>query len=182
MMQRVVRHHHVAIRRHLFSTSRLIHGEDEMERFGAALASQIPSTQSGNVLLLHGDLGCGKTCFARGFARTWCSDASMDVTSPTYLLINTYNPPSTSKRSTLHHMDLYRLDRVTSTDAEALGLEDAFTNGTSIVEWPDRLQELPTPRLDVHITYTDVEGEREVHVAAHGGKWERVQAWFHADS
>ncbi|ETV75928.1 YjeE family ATPase [Aphanomyces astaci] len=134
--------------RQLSTSRRVIHGEGEMERLGAALAAQIPSTQSGNVLLLHGDLGSGKTCLARGLARTWCCDPSMDVTSPTYLLINTYDPPEASTRHTLHHMDLYRLDSVTSTDVEALGLEDTFTTGTSIVEWPDRLQVLPTPRLD----------------------------------
>ncbi|CAK4134663.1 unnamed protein product [Aphanomyces euteiches] len=164
--------------RRLFSeTHREIKGEEAMEHLGSSLALQVPK-RAGNVLFLVGDLGCGKTCFARGFVRAWCQDEQLDVTSPTYLLINTYEPPVDTKRSTLYHLDLYRLESVTATDAQALGLEDVFSTGTSIVEWPDRLQDKPAERLEVHIEYTDAQDERRVRVEGYGSVWKPVEDLF----
>ncbi|KAF0717811.1 Aste57867_2084 [Aphanomyces stellatus] len=159
------------------TTHRIIEDEEQMEELGAALAAQVPA-RTGNVLFLVGDLGCGKTCFTRGFARSWCQDKTLDVTSPTYLLINTYDAPMDARRSPLYHMDLYRLESVTATDGEALGLADAFSNGMTVIEWPDRLRDVPKERLEVHIEYTDVEDKRRVHVRAFGAAWRAVEDWF----
>lgn len=72
------------------------------------------------------DLGCGKTCFARGFVRELTDDAALQVTSPTYLLVNTYEQPASSE---IYHVDLYRLDSVSKQDMAALGLAEAFSKG-----------------------------------------------------
>lgn len=61
--------------------------------------------------------------------REHVGDAALAVTSPTYLLVNSYEVPT--ERYQLFHIDLYRLDAVSSQDAAALGLEDAFANGMS---------------------------------------------------
>jgi len=72
-------------------------------------------------------LGCGKTCLARGFVRGYTGQEEMAVTSPTYLLVNTYD--EVKELATVYHVDLYRLDAVTEQDAVALGLAEAFERG-----------------------------------------------------
>ncbi|KDO17495.1 hypothetical protein SPRG_16992 [Saprolegnia parasitica CBS 223.65] len=102
----------------------------------------------------------------------------MHVTSPTYLLLNTYDD-ATMARS-LYHMDLYRLDSVSAVDAKAMGLEDAFASSVNLIEWPDRLTSdlVPADRLEVHIAYTDTEDERAVELKAFGPSWESALRWF----
>ncbi|TYZ59968.1 hypothetical protein PybrP1_002445 [[Pythium] brassicae (nom. inval.)] len=145
----------VCLRRHssghrapLFS-----HSQDEMEAIGAHVGAQ--HLRAGDVIFLRGDLGCGKTCFARGFIRQLAENAALAVTSPTYLLVNTYELPRSSLL--VSHVDLYRLDRVGAQDSAALGLADAFANGISLVEWPERFDSasVPVERLEVHIAYDD---------------------------
>ena len=70
----------------------------------------------GDVILLGGELGAGKTCWARGFIRSMLDDKNLRVTSPTYLLSNTYtcayyddDNTTSYKELSIHHMDLYRL-------------------------------------------------------------------------
>ncbi|TMW65084.1 hypothetical protein Poli38472_009251 [Pythium oligandrum] len=140
-----------------------------MEALGARLAHK---RSKGDVIFLRGDLGCGKTCLARGFVRAMVRDTALQVTSPTYLLVNTYEAVD----SVIHHVDLYRLEKVSDVDAMALGLTDAFANGISLVEWPQRLQTqgVPAERLEVSIDYDQETESTTRHVSFHsfGKRWE----------
>jgi tRNA threonylcarbamoyladenosine biosynthesis protein TsaE len=99
--------------------------------------------QLGDVVCLWGGLGAGKTTFARGAIAAW-TGLDQDVPSPTYTLVQTYDGP----RGQLLHMDLYRLK--SSEEAWELGLEEAFVDGVSLIEWPERLEALlPRNRLDI---------------------------------
>ncbi|CCI40484.1 unnamed protein product [Albugo candida] len=104
-----------------------------MEQLGACIGRRL---RLNDVMLLYGDLGCGKTCLARGSIRE-LTNSDILVPSPSYLLVNSY----VTAKSVLYHVDLYRLRQVTFADAKALGLVNAFGSGIVIVEWPDRIFE-----------------------------------------
>ena len=109
------------------SALRRTRSPEETEALGAALA---PALALGDVLLLSGPLGAGKTRFAAGLARgLGCRGR---VRSPSFTLVNEY----TGGRLMLFHLDLYRLD---SPDAWGLGLEEMLERGVLAVEWGERL-------------------------------------------
>ncbi|MBL8670196.1 MAG: tRNA (adenosine(37)-N6)-threonylcarbamoyltransferase complex ATPase subunit type 1 TsaE [Alphaproteobacteria bacterium] len=115
-----------------------------------ALASLLAAAAApGDVLALGGDLGAGKTSFARAFvtARSRLADVPPEeVPSPTYTLVQVYELPN----GTIWHMDLYRIDR--PDDAWELGIEDALGQAILLIEWPERLgASLPRDRLDVRL-------------------------------
>ena len=86
----------------------------------------------GDVILLSGNLGAGKTAFVRGLAEGLHLNPH-DVTSPTFTLVHEYR----GGRLTLYHVDLYRLDRAATDD---LGLDElGIRDGVLAIEWPDRL-------------------------------------------
>jgi tRNA threonylcarbamoyladenosine biosynthesis protein TsaE len=102
------------------------------EALAAAIA---PKLRAGDAILLEGPLGAGKSTFARALIRAACQAPALDVPSPSYTLVQTYEAP----HLLLHHFDLWRLD---GPDALAeLGWDDALAD-VVIVEWPDRLQTL----------------------------------------
>src|SRR5215216_4792172 len=107
----------------------LTHSEDET----AALARVLAATLGpGDVLLLSGNLGAGKTAFVRGLAEG-LGISPEDVSSPTFTLVHEYR----GGRLTLYHVDLYRLERAATED---LGLEElGARDGVLAIEWPDRL-------------------------------------------
>mmetsp|Transcript_56582 Transcript_56582/g.120158 ORF Transcript_56582/g.120158 Transcript_56582/m.120158 type:complete len:267 (+) Transcript_56582:103-903(+) len=119
---------------------------EDMEDIGGLLS--VDST-NGDVILLDGDLGAGKTCFSRGFIRARTGLGNERVTSPTYLLSNTYSVNGGNTK--IYHMDLYRLSG-TGDDLAPLDLENVFSNGISLIEWPSRLKELPSARLDISLS------------------------------
>ena len=96
----------------------------------------------GEVLLLEGDLGAGKTTFTKGLAKGL--DIKRNVNSPTFTIIKEYNG-----RLPLYHMDVYRLED----SDEDLGFDDYFSSeGVSVVEWAQFIEEyLPKERLEVSI-------------------------------
>ena len=128
----------------------------DMEDIGALLSV---NSNKGDVILLDGDLGAGKTCFSRGFirAKTGCGDER--VTSPTYLLSNMYSIASNNDTSNtegedmkIYHMDLYRLSGTNEDELQPLNLPQVFSNDISLIEWPSRLHSKPGVRLDVTLT------------------------------
>jgi len=129
-----------------------------MDRLAAALARW---ARPGDVLALWGPLGVGKTAFARGFIHAL--GGVEEVPSPTFTLVQTYEFNGLS----VYHFDLYRLERFT--DAYELDIEDAFSEGVSLIEWPERLGPLlPAERLDVMLNFGGSVGARRARLIAHG--------------
>jgi tRNA threonylcarbamoyladenosine biosynthesis protein TsaE len=111
--------------------------ETETAEVAATLAAGF---QGGEVVLLAGDLGSGKTAFVRGLVRGLGGPAE-DVSSPTFVLLTSY-----PGRLRVHHADLYRL-RGDGDEAE-LGLEELpGPSGVLAVEWAERLREAPWPHV-----------------------------------
>jgi tRNA threonylcarbamoyladenosine biosynthesis protein TsaE len=106
------------------------------ERLGARLGG-------GDVVLLYGDLGAGKTAFVRGLARGLGADAA-DVSSPTFTLVQEYHG-----RLTLYHVDLYRLE---PKEVDDLGLEElVLGDGVVAIEWAERWTGRPDDVYEVRI-------------------------------
>jgi tRNA threonylcarbamoyl adenosine modification protein YjeE len=109
------------------------------EKATAALAVRLAAlSRPGDVIALAGELGAGKTCFARAFIHARGGGES--VPSPTFTLVQTYELPGAA----VWHFDLYRLRM--AEEAWELGIEDAFRDGISLIEWPERLGPLLPPR------------------------------------
>src|SRR5712664_1535106 len=119
--------------------------EEETSALGRELAATLAA---GDVLLLYGDLGAGKTAFVRGLAEGLGVDPS-EVSSPTFTLIQEYR----GGRLPLYHVDLYRLNDAREVDD--LGLEEMATDGVLALEWADKLPRPIPGAIAVHIEYGD---------------------------
>ncbi len=119
---------------------------DETAALAQALA---PRLQPGDVILLCGPVGAGKSHFARSLILSLL-DTPEDVPSPTYTLVQTYP----SQAGEIWHADLYRLSD--TSEIEELGLLDAFDTAICLVEWPDRLHTLaPETALRIRLDPRD---------------------------
>ncbi len=128
---------------------------EETMKIASDLASgKIDGICKGNVVLLVGEVGSGKTTFVKGFASYWGLGAS--VTSPTFTIINEYK----NELVIIYHIDLYRLYSVS--ELEELGLEDFITHGDySFIEWPDKAKPLLNFKTaNIHITIEENEMDR----------------------
>ncbi len=105
--------------------------ETATQALGAWLAH---SLRAGDIILLKGDLGAGKTCLARGLICAFMGDT--EVPSPTYTLVQTYTAP----KFEVWHFDLYRLKN--EVDVWELGIEEALDDGVCLIEWPERINGL----------------------------------------
>ncbi|GGX39701.1 tRNA (adenosine(37)-N6)-threonylcarbamoyltransferase complex ATPase subunit type 1 TsaE [Tateyamaria omphalii] len=101
----------------------------ETTRAGTTLG---PCLRAGDVVLLEGDVGAGKTQFARALIQSVLLEPE-DVPSPTFTLVQVYE----TENGTLWHADLYRISA--DTEIDELGLSEAFEDAICLVEWPDRL-------------------------------------------
>lgn len=133
--------------------------ETETERLGMSLAAQL---RPGDVVLLRGDLGAGKSVFARGVARGL--GVQGPVPSPTFTLLNCHEG-----RAPLHHFDLYRISE--PEEFFAAGLFDALSDDAiSVVEWPERCEEaMPLCRLEITIAPSADETARDITLTPMGG-------------
>jgi tRNA threonylcarbamoyladenosine biosynthesis protein TsaE len=128
------------------------------------------------VVALAGDLGAGKTTFARALIAAFAAEAGQpppEVPSPTFTLVQTYDFP----RATLWHFDLYRIER--PEDALELGIEEAFADGITLIEWPERLGPLlPGRRIEVRLAFGGAPDTRRVALFAPDGPAGRLAAAF----
>ena len=122
--------------------------------------------ENGDVILLHGDLGAGKTTLTQAIAVGLEVDPTQYVTSPSFTLMHEY-----SGRIGLYHMDCYRL--AGEDDIEGAGLAEYIGgSGVTVIEWPDRLGSFtPVQRLDITLEIGENE-ERHCELAAHGEQWQ----------
>lgn len=121
--------------------------------------------QPGDIVALWGDLGAGKTAFARGFINHQTNNTE-EVPSPTFTLVQLYE----TQNGVIYHFDMYRLEQ--PDDALELGIEDAFADGICLIEWPDRLGPwLPRQRLDVIIEAGETENARTIELKTDSDTW-----------
>ena len=138
----------------------------------AALAEWLaPLLVAGDVVLLDGPIGAGKSHFCRALiqARLAAEDMHEDVPSPTFTLVQVYDLTDVS----IWHADLYRLS--SPQQAQELGLEEAFAEAITLIEWPDRLGEMvPKTALTLHITPLVDSDAREVEFSASTPHWRHI--------
>jgi tRNA threonylcarbamoyladenosine biosynthesis protein TsaE len=129
------------------------HSEAETTALGCALAARL---RAGDVVLLAGPLGAGKTAFVRGLAEGLGAFPD-DVASPTFAIVHEYAGTTVM----LRHVDLYRL---TPAEADDLGLDEMSAGAVMAVEWPDRWRDAPG-------------GAVRVTIDSSGGDDRRVEIW-----
>ncbi|TYO95675.1 tRNA threonylcarbamoyladenosine biosynthesis protein TsaE [Geothermobacter ehrlichii] len=124
---------------------------------------------AGDALFLCGELGAGKTCFAKGVAEGLGVPASVPVTSPSYTLLNLYQG-----RLPLYHFDLYRLGD--PDELLQIGFDEClYGQGVTLVEWLDRFPDLQPDGLLVRLDYGTGAGERHLSFTARGTQ---AAAWL----
>ncbi len=138
--------------------------KDEMDTL--ELAQNIESEKFPNmVICLNGELGTGKTVFAKGFAQALGIEET--ITSPTFNIVKEYD----TGELPLYHMDVYRLED----NKDNIGIKDYFNKGgITIIEWADMIEdELPEERLDINFRFVD-ENTRILIFKPHGKIYEDV--------
>ncbi len=124
------------------SRSITLNSPEETADLAARLGAEL---QPGDIVLLEGEIGTGKTHFARSLIQSLMV-VPEDVPSPTFTLVQAYDTPS----GEIWHCDLYRLSVVE--EIEELGLTEAFDTAICLIEWPDKLRLLtPTTALTLHL-------------------------------
>jgi N-acetylmuramate 1-kinase len=145
--------------------------EQATARFAMDIAAAL---EPGDLLTLSGDLGAGKTTFARALIRFLAADDNIEVPSPTFTLLQNYELP----RFALVHADLYRLSG--AAELAELGFDDLPVGTVVLLEWPDRAAGfLPSDRLDITFTLApqlnaDVRQVRVVGYGAFGARVHRI--------
>jgi tRNA threonylcarbamoyladenosine biosynthesis protein TsaE len=133
-----------------------IHAADEAAT--AAIAREIAArARRGDVVLLFGPLGAGKTAFARAFIRARLGDAALEIPSPTFTLVQTYESPA----GDIWHYDLWRVENAAA--LEELAWDEAQA-GIILVEWPERLGAL-APADALRIVISLVPSGRELQIS-----------------
>lgn len=164
-----------------------VHSLVETHAVATALATL---SRRGDLIVLSGEMGAGKTAFAQGFGSAL--GITEPITSPTFTLVHSYDlPPGVHGAEVLHHADLYRLER--TTEVADLALEElAEDDGVVLVEWGDVVETLFGDHLDVHLEVEPDDGDsvgfdddddviptgRRIEISAVGpswaGRWSRL--------
>jgi tRNA threonylcarbamoyladenosine biosynthesis protein TsaE len=162
------------------SSPRLQLRVSSLEGTTAVAAALAELSREGDVILLAGDLGTGKTAFAQGFGRAL--GVTEPITSPTFTLVHSYDTGGL----TLHHADLYRLDQLSEVADLALG-ELAEDRGIVLVEWGDVAESTFGDHLVVRLATVDADADaRVIEIVPVGRSWswrwgplqEAVSAWM----
>lgn len=124
--------------------------------------------KAGDCILLKGDLGAGKTTFARGFIQALTTQEE-EVLSPTFSIVQSYK---TKEHGEVWHFDLYRLK--SSDELQEIGFEDALAGGISLVEWPELIEkDVSSHALQVNITSGDAPDSRCLNFTSRNERWHK---------
>lgn len=135
-------------------------GVDETRALGGAVARLV---EAGDVVVLVGDLGAGKTAFVQGFAASL--GVTAPVTSPTFTLANRYEGTLV-----VNHLDVYRFD--CPDEVSDLALPELLDDGVTLVEWGDTIASaLPAEHLAVTIRFGDGDDDRSFELRTRGEAW-----------
>ena len=144
---------------------------DESELSGL-VETMAATLRAGDFVCLAGGLGSGKTTFARALIRALVGDPDMEVPSPTFTLLQTYDTPGFA----VTHADFYRLEGVD--DLAEMGWEEAVEGALVLAEWPERVAEhLPSDRFTIAFGLVSALGPdaRTIHIEAHGAAAPRLE-------
>ncbi len=133
----------------------ITYSSSETEDLGFKIGDSLKKIDERACILIYGDLGAGKTTFIKGVASAF-GISPRDIGSASFVIIAEYNtfPP-------FYHIDLYRIEN--ERDIELLGIWEYLESGVSVVEWAERLKEIPEPSIKVRIRYID-ENTREITI------------------
>ena len=126
------------------------HNENETKEIARKLASKL---QRGDIIVLSGDLGSGKTKFTEGFLSFWGLDN--EVSSPTFTIVNEHSKNDTN----IYHLDVYRLENLG--EFYSIGGTEYFTNGICVIEWGELLEDI-LPNNYIKIKFTKDEENDEI--------------------
>ena len=141
--------------------SLLSRGPADTQALAGGIAQMV---EGGDLVLLSGELGAGKTAFSQGFGAGL--GVEQRITSPTFILVQSYNG-----RIPMHHVDAYRLDSIE--EAVDLGMSELLDSpGVTVVEWGERIRStLPADLLDIRIEYGDELNDRLFELTPIGTRW-----------
>ena len=142
------------------------HSTGQTQRVGSRLGEML---QAGDIILLEGPLGSGKTLLAKGIAQGL--GVTDDVTSPSFTLINEFRPRDSGGRLPLYHIDLFRLEDANK-EAQAMGTEEyLYGDGVCVIEWAERASEImPPEHLLIRMSIVS-ESKRGVYMIPRGARY-----------
>ena len=120
----------------------ITHSESDTIELACGIAASLPTK---TIIFLEGELGAGKSVFARALIRSLAKDSDLNVPSPTFTLLQTYETP----RAPIWHYDLYRMKE--PEEIGELSWDDALADGIVLIEWPERLDYLKPPGRTIRI-------------------------------
>ncbi len=139
------------------------------ERLASMIAEEV---ETGDVILLKGELGTGKTAFAKAFVNSFFAER-IEVPSPTFGLVQVFSAPEFS----ISHYDLYRIKN--PNELAELGLEEAFLSGVTLIEWPEIIGPLlPKNRIEISLAYGENKENRVASLITHGSCQQRLREIF----
>ena len=141
------------------------HSETETIKFAYNLASKL---QIGDIIILSGNLGSGKTKFTEGILKYY--NLENEISSPTFTIVNEYK----NSKTTIYHFDVYRLEDID--EFYAIGGEEYFSSGICIIEWGDLVKEA-LPSDYIKITFdkdSSDENIRYLNIETFGNKYDDI--------
>ena len=141
------------------------HSENDTINFGKFLASKL---QIGDIIVLTGDLGSGKTKLTQGILSYF--GLENEISSPTFTIVNEYKKNNIN----IYHFDVYRLED--SSEFYAIGGDEYFENGICLIEWGELIQDaLPNEYIKIDFSRNDLnENERVLNIKSIGEKYDNI--------